>query len=131
MNKLVISLVLMIASQWSIAQSNDPVAIVQRQLDIYNAQDLDAFVEVFSDDVEVYSNLGDPEPAIKGKEELRVRYSKLFENNPENRSTLIGRLVQGNFVFDHEWITGRDNDLSIVAIYEVEEGVIRRCWFAR
>jgi hypothetical protein len=55
----------------------------------------------------------------------------MFKENPQNKSTLMGRMVQGNFVFDHEWITGRDSEFKIVAIYEVKDGLIVRAWFVR
>jgi hypothetical protein len=44
---------------------------------------------------------------------------------------LIGRMQEGNFVIDHEWITGREKEIKIMAIYEVSEGLIVRCWFIR
>ena len=120
-----------LSSSASFAQSDDPVAVVQTQLDTYNAQDLDGFSKVFSEDVEIFMNLGDTAATIVGREALRERYGAMFEKNPENKSTLIGRMVQGNYVFDHEWITGNGREFKIVAIYEVNEGLIQRAWFAR
>ena len=110
---------------------NSPVETVQAQLDAYNAQDSEAFAEVFAEDAEVFMNLGDTVPAMRGREEIRKRYGKMFSEYPDNKSVLIGRMVQGNFVFDHEYITGRDEPLQIMAIYEVSEGKIARCWFVR
>jgi len=124
-------LTIFLASLLCTGQSTDPVAVVQKQLDTYNAQDLDGFVNTFTAKAEVYINLGDSAAGIVGREAIRKRYGQMFRNNPGNKSTLIGRMVQGNFVFDHEWITGRENEFKIVAIYEVEDGYIKRCWFAR
>jgi hypothetical protein len=111
--------------------AQEPVQVVQAQLDAYNRQDANAFAAVFSEDAKLYMNLGDTEPTMTGREEIRRRYGDMFEANPENKSTLIGRMTQGNFVFDHEWITGRDKPITIMAIYEVENGEIIRCWFPR
>lgn len=130
MRIIFLSILLIIVSLCK-AQSNDPVAVVQRQLDNYNAQDLDGFANTFARDAEVFINLGDSVAGIVGRDQIRERYGRMFRDNPGNKSTLIGRMVQGKFVFDHEWITGRENDLKIMAIYEVEEGLIKRCWFAR
>jgi hypothetical protein len=113
------------------AQYHDPLTVVQRQLDTYNNQDIDGFAAVFHEDAEVFFNLGDSLPSMKGREEIKERYGQMFRENPNNKSTLMGRMVQGNFVFDHELITGRKEPLKIMAIYEVEEGMIRRCWFVR
>jgi hypothetical protein len=113
------------------AQTASPLEVVQAQLDAYNAQDIDSFTAVFAKDAEIFMNVGDTEPAIKGRAAIQERYGKMFTENPQNKSTLMGRMVQGNFVFDHEWITGRDSEFKIVAIYEVQNGLIVRAWFVR
>jgi uncharacterized protein (TIGR02246 family) len=113
------------------SQSNEPVAVVQKQLDTYNAQDLSGFVSLFAEDAQIFMTIGDTAASMTGRDEIRKRYGAMFEKNPNNRSTLVGRMVQGNFVFDHEWITGREQEVKIVAIYEVVDGLIQRCWFVR
>ena len=113
------------------AQEIDPVKVAQTQLDFYNQQDLNGFVSVFAEDAEVYFNLGDSAATLIGKPAIKARYGEMFQTYPNNKSTLIGRMVQGNFVFDHEWIDTGSSEFKIVAIYEVESGLIQRCWFAR
>jgi hypothetical protein len=113
------------------AQESTPLEVVQKQLDMYNAQDIDGFSSVFAEDAQIFMNIGDTVPAMRGRAEIHDRYGKMFRENPQNKSTLKGRLVQGNFVFDHEWITGRDSEFQIVAIYEVRNGLIVRAWFVR
>jgi hypothetical protein len=115
----------------SFAQSDSPIVVVQKQLDAYNEQDINAFSDLFANDAEIFMNIGDEEPAIKGRKDIKKRYGKMFKENPQNKSTLVGRMVQGDFVFDHEWITGRNQEFKIVAIYEVKEGLITRAWFVR
>ncbi len=105
--------------------------VAQAQLDAYNNQDIDAFAAVFAEDAEVYRNIGDTIPSMVGRDQIHQRYGSMFESNPDNKSTLMGRMVQGNFVFDHEYITGRNEPFKLMAIYEVEDGLIVRCWFAR
>jgi len=111
--------------------SQNPVQVVQAQLDAYNSQDIDAFSALFAQDAKLYTNLGDSVPSITGRENIKKRYGELFRANPNNKSTLIGRMTQGNMVFDHEWITGRDEPITIMAIYEVKNNLITRCWFVR
>lgn len=108
-----------------------PLEVVQMQLDTYNAQDIDGFASVFAEDAEVSINLGDSSATFVGREEIKERYGEMFRENPTNKSTLMGRMVQGNFVIDHEYITGRSNPFKLIAIYEVRNGFIQRCWFAR
>ncbi len=108
-----------------------PLETVQAQLDAYNKQDIEAFSLVFSKDVEVFNSPGDTIPSLKGRAAVYERYSALFKKYPKNYSTLTGRIIQGDYVIDHEYVTGRENPARIVAIYEVKEGFIVRCWFIR
>jgi hypothetical protein len=122
---------MILMSHCAMAQDTSPLEVVQRQLDAYNAQDIDGFASVFAEDAEIFRNIGETEPTMKGRDAIHAGYGKIFRENPQNKSTLLGRMVQGNFVFDHEWITGRDNTFKIVAIYEIKDGFISRAWFAR
>jgi putative hydrolase of HD superfamily len=131
MTRLVLVALFIVMSHVSLAQDTSPLAVVQQQLDTYNAQDIDGFAALFAEDAEIFMNIGDTEPALKGRDAIHASYGRIFRENPRNKSTLMGRMVQGNFVFDHEWITGRDSEFRIVAIYEVKSGLIARAWFVR
>jgi len=61
----------LIALSISHAQSSDPVAVVQRQLDTYNAHDLEGFVSTFAPNAEVFINLGDSVAGMTGREEIK------------------------------------------------------------
>lgn len=108
-----------------------PIEVVQTQLDAYNKQDVKAFSAVFAEDVKVYNKIGDSLPSLIGREAIAKRYGELFATYPENYSTLTGRMVEADFVIDHELITGREQPVRIVAIYEVKGAFISRCWFIR
>lgn len=105
--------------------------IVQQQLDTYNEQDVDGFASLFAENAQVFMALNEADPTMNGREEIRARYGKMFAENPKNKSTLMGRMVQGNYVFDHELISGRKDTFKIMAIYEVKDGFIQRCWFIK
>lgn len=107
--------------------------MAQRQLDAYNARDLDAFVACYAKDVEVRDQkTGDL--MMKGHTALRERYGALFGASPKLHCELVNRIVMGSFVFDQERVTGRNggNEVArVVAIYEVEGDAIAKVWFAR
>lgn len=130
MKQLIFNIFLLLTMA-SNAQSTEPIHVVQRQLDAYNKQDLKQFSAQFSDSVKVYKNLEDKEPSFKGKEALEKVYGDMFKQYPNNYSTLQSRIVNNNFVIDHELITGREKELKMIAIYEVKNGVIINCWFLR
>ncbi len=103
--------------------------IVQRQLDAYNARDLAALLAVYADDAEFYEHPG--KLLARGTAALRERFARRFEE-PNLHARLVHRVVAGSMVVDHEEVTrtfpegpGR---LTLVMIYEVEGGRIRRGW---
>lgn len=107
----------------------DPEAFAQRQLDAYNARDLDRFVREYTDDVVVY-RMPDPNPVIVGRTALAAHYRDNRFNLPDLHAKLINRMVFGNKVIDQEIIYGVPGaPLEGAAIYEVTERGISRAWF--
>lgn len=107
-----------------------PVDIVQRQLDAYNAQNLDAFCACFAADCALADLNGDV--TQDGVSAIRERYGALFSAYPENHAALVNRIVVGNIVIDHEDITRSPNErITAAAIYTVKDGLIARVDFVR
>ena len=106
-----------------------PENIVQQQLDTYNNRDIEGFSKVFSEDVKIYEF---PNTLLyDGKTAMKARYKKLFEDTPDLNSTIQSRIIQGNTVIDHEYITANGRNFTIVAIYEVNDGQITKATFIR
>lgn len=105
-----------------------PLALVQRQLNAYNARNLEAFLEPYADDVELYDYttgklLG------KSKESMRKDYA-FFKQVPELHCEIKARIVQGNIVIDKENVTGFGGKaLEATAIYHIENNKIRKVYF--
>jgi hypothetical protein len=76
------------------------IAIVERQFDAYNAQDVEAFCATYSDDcvIAIYGG----ETLQAGKAAIRARYTKTFSDFPKNRAWSVNRIAHGNVVIDHE-----------------------------
>lgn len=107
---------------------SDPVAVVQRQVDAYNAHDLDAFVATYSDDVLLY-RVPSTTPALAGKDKLTAFYRDGRFNRPQLHAEILSRTVIGNKIIDHERISGlRDAPFEAVAAYVVQDGLIRSAW---
>ena len=108
--------------------SGDAVAVVQRQLEAYNARDLEAFAATYSDDIVAY-RLPSLEPAIRGMRELREVYRQRFAS-PNLHAEILSRIALGNKVVDHERVVGiREEPVEVVAVYEVRAGLIAAVWF--
>ena len=81
---------------------NTPVELAEQQLAAYNAHNLEAFVKPFAEDVEIY-DLSTNKLRIKGKDSMRKHYSFLSSVDVLH-CNLLNRIVDGNFVIDHEEI---------------------------
>lgn len=108
-----------------------PSEIVQRQLDAYDVGDIDAFLKTYTDDIEIYDH-----PAtlvLRGHDAMRDAYSRLFASAPELKTHISKRIEHGDFVVDHETVTGvpGGGTKSVVAIYQVRDGRIARVWFIK
>lgn len=106
-----------------------PEQVVQRQLEAYNALDLERFLAEFSATVQVYRPPA-AEPTISGKPALADFYAKNRFNLPDLHAEIVSRMVLGNKVVDHERITGvKAQPFEVVAVYEIVNGLIQSVWF--
>jgi imidazolonepropionase-like amidohydrolase len=104
-----------------------PTALAQRQLNAYNCRNIEAFLEPYADDVEIYTY---PDKLMnKGKEEMRKIYSEMFEKTPALHCELLGRIVQGNIVIDKERVKFGSGMIEAVAIYHIESNKIKKVYF--
>jgi len=111
-------------------ESSEPAAVVQRQLDAYNARDVDAILATYAEDAQQFEH-----PAkllASGTAELRERFAARFQE-PNLHAQLLNRTAMGPIVIDHEEVTrtfpeGRGK-IQLIAIYEVQAGKIAKAWF--
>jgi imidazolonepropionase-like amidohydrolase len=103
--------------------------LVQRQLNGYNFRNIDAFLEPYAEDVELYAFPG--KLLGKGKEEMRKNYAKMFENSPDLHCELKSRIVQGTVVIDKEHVQRGGKFTDATVIYHIENGKIQKVYFIR
>lgn len=105
--------------------------LVQRQLDAYNSQNLDAFLACYAEDAVLGGLNGDITQT--GIAAIRKRHEDLFFEFPKNRAKLVNRIDLGSTVIDHEQVErspGGDR-FEVAAIYTIRDGRIVRVDFAR
>jgi len=107
----------------------NPEGPVQRQLDAYNARDLERFLAEYTEDVQVFRPPA-KEPVLSGKQAFGEHYARNRFTLPNLHAKLVSRIVSGNIVVDHEDIAGLFGaNISAVAVYEVVGDRIRAIWF--
>ncbi len=110
--------------------------IVDKQLQAYNNQDIDAFAATYHDDVEIHTFPGGLK--YKGKAELIKRYGKKFAKLKCLNASSLQRIVNGRFLVDHEQAKSCsvaadkvDREVLVIAAYEIEDGLIKRVTFMK
>ena len=105
--------------------------IAQKQLDAYNAQDLDKYVTYFTEDC-IVSGLNGV-PTETSRDAIKARYAKAFATFPQNKAELKNRIAVGNTVIDHELVIRAPGgeQFEIIAIYSFRDGLIARVDFAK
>lgn len=106
-------------------------ALVQRQLDAYNAKDVDAWLSTYASNAEQHMLHG--ECVAKGHQQIRERVLSRFAE-PDLHARLLSRTVMGNVVVDHEVITRNfpegNGSTEIICVYEIANGLIQKASFA-
>ena len=114
----------------SVAMPADPEAVVQRQLDAYNARDLEALMATYAENAEQFEH---PSSLVaSGSAQLRERFAARFKE-ANLHATLMKRMVLGQVVIDQEKVARTFSEgpgtMELVAIYEVQNGKIAKAWF--
>jgi imidazolonepropionase-like amidohydrolase len=101
--------------------------LIQRQVNAYNARDIEAFLATYSDDVELY-NFPDS-LTMKGKDAMRKVYEPFFTSTRNLHVEIVNRIIHGNTIIDHESVRYNERRIKAIAIYEVRAGRIFRVTF--
>ena len=107
-----------------------PEAVVQTQLEAYNARNMDAFLATYAEDAELF---GFPATLqTRGHAEMRKRYTVRF-SDAILHCVIAKRIVMGNTVIDHERVQVTLPEgpgvMEAIAIYEVRDGKIAKVTF--
>lgn len=110
---------------------NDYAALIQRQLDAYNAKDIDGWLGTYAPDAKQFSLHG--ACLAEGHAQMRERIAVRF-TEPDLHARLLSRVVMANIVVDHERVTRNlpqgKGEMEMLCIYEIEQGLIQKASFA-
>ncbi|SDQ10577.1 Imidazolonepropionase [Chryseobacterium soldanellicola] len=106
-----------------------PESLVQQQVNGYNARNIDAFLEPYAEDTELYIF---PDKLLsKGKDAMRKDYDEMFKRLPDLHCEIKERIVNGNFIIDKESVSGmsKSGKTEATAIYEIKDNKISKVYF--
>lgn len=111
------------------AAPNTAEAVVQAQVDAYNARNIEAFLSTYAEDASLFEW---PDKLLaRGRAQLRERYGARFDE-PGLHAEIVQRIVVGNTVIDHEKVRRMfpegPGTLEAIAIYDVSNGKIEKAW---
>jgi hypothetical protein len=110
---------------------SSPAAVVQQQLDAYNAKDVAGWLATYAPDAEQFMLHG--ERFAAGHGQIGERIANRFLE-PDLHAALISRVVMGAIVVDLERITRNfpegKGSIDMLCVYEVADGLIRRASFS-
>jgi len=102
--------------------------VVQRQLEAYNARDLERFLAAYGEGIRMFRPPA-VEPVMIGKEAVGKYYAAQRFCHAGLHAALVSRIVLGNKVIDHERISGvREQPFEVAVVYEVSNGLIVCTW---
>ena len=127
--KKILILFLACVSFVSAQENNEAAIVVQKQLEAYNARDIDAFLATFSDDI-VFFNFP-KEETFKGITQLREVFGNLFKNSPDLYCYIKDVIATDDMVIVHEKVRFRKNQVmqDYIAMYKVSNGKITELYF--
>ncbi len=98
--------------------------LVERQVAAYNAHDVERFVACYAEDVVIEDGHG--HVSVRGRDQLRERYTTFFTAAPEVKAEIVSRIRVGSYVIDEERVTGHPTgSLHAALIYRLSsDGLI-------
>jgi steroid delta-isomerase-like uncharacterized protein len=121
------------------------VDIIERHFAAENAQDVEATLATYTDDI-VWDDITHPDAPFHGKEEVGAVYSSIIDAIPDVNLRSVKRFTgeQGRFVVDESILTGHVHgewsgmagggapvEVRILHIFEIRDGLIsyENAWF--
>jgi hypothetical protein len=110
---------------------NDYAVLIQRQLDAYNAKDVEGWLSTYAADAQQFNLHGDC--LASGHAQMRQRITSRFAE-PDLHARLLNRVVMANIVIDHELVTRNfaqgKGEMEMLCIYEIAHGLIQKASFS-
>lgn len=128
--KYFVGLVIVFLAATAVAEGEyrSPLDVVNARMAAYNNHDIDAFLSLYSNDVQIFTF---PNVALNsGSDNLRSIFEPMFKE-AEVSVKIHQQITQGRYVINHETVMYAGNGQKYVSIYEVKDGLITSVQFVR
>lgn len=129
-NKKLLFFIVTMHFVWSLSAQTkvDNEYLVDKQVEAYNVRNLELFSSFYAEDIEFYNY---PDKLLfKGKKAFTERFTKRFED-AQLKCTVKNKMILGNTLVYEEYIETQSKKYTVLGIYEVENGKIKRLTFIR
>jgi hypothetical protein len=103
---------------------SEPEAVFRRQVETFNAHDLEAYLACYREDALVYGVSAGP--PLSGRDELRAHYAKRLADPGIHCEVIETITWPGGWLLARERITGSAGVTEATAMFEVRDGAIAR-----
>jgi uncharacterized protein (TIGR02246 family) len=101
------------------------VDVIDRQIDAYNARDIDGFLAAYAPDAVIEDGRGNV--LMRGVDEIRAEYEPFFRDFPSLHGRVLRRMAAGAWTVDEELITGwQPEPVAALVAYHVAADRIDR-----
>lgn len=94
-----------------------PLDIVQARMDAYNKHDIHAFLNTYSENIQIFTYPDSP-LGKTGKSHIASIFEPMFKEAAV-KVKIHNQITQGNYVINHETVIYKDKGTKYVSIYEV------------
>jgi hypothetical protein len=104
--------------------------IVETQIEAYNNQDIETFLNCYSDEIKVFM-LDSNQILTDGKAQLSTTMKQAFSTNVNSKSEILTQIQQGDLIVNHERISNHITGKMVktISIYQVKDEKITQLWF--
>ncbi len=105
-----------------------PLKIVNQRMQAYNNHNLEAFLDLYAEDIRIYTY---PSTLLgQGKIHLRSLFTPIFATKTAHVE-IHYQLAKDSFVINHETVSYESSKTDYVSIYEVKDCLIQTVRFVR
>jgi len=122
-------LVVFLLSVSSTGLAKTPLEVVNARMSAHNAHDLEQFLAVYSETIQIYDFPNTP-LGSKGKDHIRRIFSPLF-NRQSVKTTIKSQMVNGEYVVNRESVYREGKVIEYISIYEVKNNLIESVRFIK